>query len=152
MQGVEQDGAAWVTLAEAARRDGVSIDTVRRRMKRGELEARQVPTRHGLAWQVRLGELQGGVPTVGEPPMQPAQGVDSTELVRLVRDQQQTIMELSGRVGYLQAELTQARERILALEAPKAEPVAVEPVAATEAVPEPATRPWWRRMWRAVQV
>ena len=81
-----QDGAdpdGWLTLAEAARRAGCSIDTLLRRLKRGELEARQVPTRHGLAWQVRLGEL----PTVGNDPMQPAQPVETAELVRLVRDQ-----------------------------------------------------------------
>jgi hypothetical protein len=56
--------------------------------------------------------------------------------------------ELYGRLGYLQAELTQARERILALEAPK-EPIAPPPPAGAifrplPAEPEPPRRPWWR--------
>lgn len=47
----------WVTLAEAAQHWGLSVDTVRRRIKRGELSARQVATKHGPAYQVRLGSL-----------------------------------------------------------------------------------------------
>jgi len=48
----------------------------------------------------------------------------------------QQLMEVAGRVGFLQAELGQARERILALEAPKPEPVPVEPSAEPVAAPE----------------
>ena len=137
----EQDAAnGWLTLAEAARRVGCSIDTVRRRLKRGELESRQVAARHGLAWQVRLSGLQ----TVGGDPAQPAQSPGVAELVRLVGDQQQTILELSGRCGFLQAQVQQLRA---ALEAPKAAEMAQEPTPDHEAAPEPVTRPWWR-FWR----
>jgi hypothetical protein len=56
--------------------------------------------------------------------------------------------ELYGRLGYMQAELAQARERILALEAPK-EPIAPPPPAGAifrplPTEPEPPRRPWWR--------
>jgi hypothetical protein len=65
-------------------------------------------------------------------------------MIDLVERQQQTIMELSGRVGFYQAQVEQLREQ-LALEAPKAGPVDAEPTAAAEAAAAPATRPWWRR-------
>jgi excisionase family DNA binding protein len=149
-----QEGAEGLTLAEAAARLGVSTDTVRRRIKRGELGARQVQTKFGPAWEVLPGAAPEGLPPPsngvhgsapgsssslpGAAPA-PAQGV--TELVALVERQQQTIMELSGRVGFYQAQVEQLREQ-LALEAPKADPA---PVA--EAAPGEQGRPWWRRVF-----
>jgi excisionase family DNA binding protein len=50
-------GTRWYTLAEAAPVLGVSVDTVRRRLKRGEIEARQVHTQHGPTWEVCLALL-----------------------------------------------------------------------------------------------
>ena len=44
----------WVFLPDAARRLGLAPQTIRRKLKRGELESRQVPTRTGPAYQVRL--------------------------------------------------------------------------------------------------
>lgn len=43
-----------VPIAEAARRLGVSADTVRRRLKRGELEGEQHPTAQGFTWLVAM--------------------------------------------------------------------------------------------------
>jgi hypothetical protein len=48
-------------------------------------------------------------------------------------------MELAGRCGFLQAELAGARDRILALEAPKDATAVAEPDP-----PAPPPRPWWR--------
>jgi hypothetical protein len=44
----------WLPLSAVAERLGLSIHAVRRRVHAGELPARQVRTRYGLAWQVRL--------------------------------------------------------------------------------------------------
>src|SRR2546430_1477912 len=44
----------WLTLAEASGQLGISLDAARRRMRRGEFQRRQVRTRHGITWQVRL--------------------------------------------------------------------------------------------------
>ena len=46
--------AERVTIREAAQRLGVSPDTVRRRMQRGELEAIQEPRPQGFVWMVEL--------------------------------------------------------------------------------------------------
>ena len=64
----DEQGGTWVTVAEAAPMLGVSIDTVRRRLKRGELQARLVHTQHGPTWEVCLGIMQGDAPTGGSAP------------------------------------------------------------------------------------
>jgi hypothetical protein len=49
----------WVTLAEAAGQLGVSVVTLRRRLREGRFEAKQIPTRYGAAWIVKIGDLTG---------------------------------------------------------------------------------------------
>jgi hypothetical protein len=43
-----------VSMAEAAQLLGLSIDTVRRRLHRGELQGRQEPTAQGFRWWVAV--------------------------------------------------------------------------------------------------
>jgi hypothetical protein len=43
-----------VSMAEAAQLLGLSIDTVRRRLHRGELQGRQEPTAQGFRWWVKV--------------------------------------------------------------------------------------------------
>lgn len=52
----------YVPLAEAARVLGVSIDVLRKRCRRGEVDARQVQRPQGIAWEVWLtdAELEAG--------------------------------------------------------------------------------------------
>jgi hypothetical protein len=51
----------WLTLNEAADALGVSVHSVRRRARAGQLVARQVPTDRGPAWRVLLHpDAQGG--------------------------------------------------------------------------------------------
>lgn len=50
-----------VPIAEAARRLGVSADTVRRRLKRGELEGEQHPTAQGFTWLVAMPAGSGAI-------------------------------------------------------------------------------------------
>jgi hypothetical protein len=78
--------AETVTIATAAERLGISQDTVRRRIHRGELRAQQAPTPQGFVWQVELGESGPDAPPVApdpppaahepEPPPTPAQPVE----------------------------------------------------------------------------
>lgn len=48
-----------LTLREAARRLGVSVPTLRRRIRRGELSAVRVPGRYGEQLEVTLSDLEG---------------------------------------------------------------------------------------------
>ena len=56
----------WLPLSSAAARLGLSIHAVRRRVHAGEMPARQVRGRYGLAWQVRLDGKHEGSATVAQ--------------------------------------------------------------------------------------
>jgi excisionase family DNA binding protein len=161
----EVDG--WLTLAEAAEKLSVSIDTVRRRLHRGELIAKEEITRFGKAWRVKLEDVPSpqhsatqGVPTPeqvvpsGEQNgvHSPGQGVDAQgmlELVQLIKELQlkaetaamwqARAMVLEEQLGYTRLQLSHAHETIKALEAPKAE------VAKQREGPSGVDqKPWWR--------
>lgn len=122
----------WVTIAEAAKRLGVSVDTVRRRVKDGSLTSQQVQRPQGYTWQIFLADAQQS-----DAPTQQSLG----ELVSLVRDLQKENRDLAGQLGYLQAQLQAAQEEVRMLRAPEV-PLVVE-----QAPENPARRVWWA-FWR----
>jgi excisionase family DNA binding protein len=153
----------WLTLAVAAEKLGVSVDTVRRRLHRGELIAKEELTRFGKAWRVQLDEL----PSAGQSPTQdlptaeqngvhsPGQGVDGPgmlELVQLIKELQlkaetaamwqARAMVLEEQLGHTRLQLTQAYETLKALEAPKL----LEDDIKEE--PPPESESWWGTWWR----
>jgi hypothetical protein len=95
------DPDGWLTLAEGARRLGVSLDTLRRRVKRDQVEARKVPTRNGPAWRVRVDLIDAPWPDAA-----PAVATDLTQLVRDILEQNARLAE---EVGSLRAQLAAAR-------------------------------------------
>jgi excisionase family DNA binding protein len=164
---VEAGSGRWFTIAEAAPLLGVSVDTVRRRIKRKQLEARQVHTQYGPAWEVCLGDVQGGSPRLPTQDAQgPAESAAILEALRLVDRLQHDNRELAGQVGYLRAQLDAARQTIRALEAPNPQespitqnlgPISPDPTPEPSEPPSPAPlpptpngrgrAPWWRRRW-----
>ncbi len=80
-----------VPIREAALRLGVSPDTVRRRMKAGELRGEKQPTPQGFVWHV---ELPADAPSL-EAAAVDALGGDDVELVRL-RAQVEGLEALAG--------------------------------------------------------
>jgi excisionase family DNA binding protein len=134
-------GTRWYTIAEAAPVLGVSVDTVRRRLKRGELEARQVHTQHGPTWEVCLGiastEHQDAVQGSANGAQGYAEGVAGpgmVQLVALVDRLQQENRVLAGQVGFLTAQLSVAEDRLALAAAPQLPPDA-------PTVPEPDEPP-----------
>ncbi len=91
------DGTRWGTLAEVAGAYGVSVDTIRRRMKRGELETRRHQTPQGFKWlavmpEPALTETAQNVPGSPRTNETAAQGVtvvehDREELVATLRQE-----------------------------------------------------------------
>jgi len=155
-----QEAAEGLTLAEAAARLGVSTDTVRRRIKRGDVSARQEQTKFGPAWVVLLGTApvpsngahgSASPPGSSAPSVAPAPTAGMSELVNLVDKLQHEKAELAAQNGFLQARLQLLQDQLeraqLALEAPKPEPVTVEPTPELEAAPEGEAKPWWK-FWR----
>jgi predicted ArsR family transcriptional regulator len=151
----------WLSLEEAAQQLGVSVHAVRRRLKRGDIAARQVSTRYGPAWQVSL----NGAVTLAQDSREPDASVSSplrepndrlSGLVGLVERQQRQIVDNASAAAMWQAraemlagELAAAREQ-LALMAPKVEPQAeaehVFSTAVEETPPAPPRRPWYQRL------
>jgi len=107
-----------VSVGEAARRLGVSTDTIRRRIGKGELIAHQEPTPQGFRWEVEL-QLND----------QPMNGYDSNleALVTTLQAQVQT-----------QGEELDARRR-------EVQELHVLLQTAQTALVAPQSRPWWRR-------
>lgn len=66
-----------LTIGEAAERLGISPDTVRRRLKRGELEGEQEQTAQGFIWRIVLPK------TPDEPEPEAAEPQGSIELALL---------------------------------------------------------------------
>lgn len=93
----QERGQTWAPLAEVAAAYGVSVDTIRRRMKRGELEARRQQTPQGFKWLTVLPEpetTETATNTPGSPRTNEtaAQGVtvvehDREELVATLRQE-----------------------------------------------------------------
>lgn len=46
--------SGWVSINQAAKQLGVSPDTIRRRLKRGELQGTQTRTPQGFVWQIEV--------------------------------------------------------------------------------------------------
>lgn len=150
-----------VSIDQAAILLGLSVTTIRRRIRKGGLPAEKIDGPHGPEYRVHLEQGQRATvvaePTQGQATRVPThdQGADHGHLStlvavvdRLTADNaklQDERSQLFGRLGFLEAELRQAREQIRQLTAP-----------APDAVPDvgtmaPATTPdrwaWWR-FWR----
>jgi excisionase family DNA binding protein len=158
MQTAQANGIAerWVTIAEAADALGVSIDTVRRRIKRGEVAHRQTRTPAGFRYEIRLdgsprsdaevGGHVGGVST------QAAQALEAGHLAQLVRDfqaealrQTQAAAMWQARAEFLASQLEEAQQQVRALEAPKlAAPLPTQSAEVGQAPGQEPRRPWWR--------
>lgn len=121
-----------VTKREAARCLGVSIDTIERRLKRGELRGHKEHRPHGLTWLVELPEdtvtpgTNGAVPPAdasGNPPAgAPGGSLDLGELVGVLQEQ---LSAKDNQIRELHVLLQQAQEQV------------------NRMLPAPQTRRWW---------
>ena len=122
---------AAVTIQEAAQHLGVSQDTVRRRIRKDELQARQTPTPQGFRWLVELEEDAPAAPTPTHRPdiggAQVEDGQDLRELVTILYSQ------LQLREEELMARRREVQELHVLLQ--------------QKALPEAVGRPWWQ-FWR----
>ncbi len=152
--------AETLTVREAAERFGVSKDTIRRRIKSGELQAVPIDTAQGFEWRILLGgdgaadlgstaaqpdsddaQVRSTAAEVGSGstqghPLQDERLDKALDLVEKLQGDYATIhkenLELAARCGYLQARLEAAERQVLALSPPME--------------PERPKAPWWRRM------
>ena len=154
-----------VPIREAALRLGVSPDTVRRRMKAGEMAAEKRPTPQGGQWFV---EMPGDAPSLEAAAVE-ALGGDDVELVRLraqaeglealvaeLRSERDAWREQAARsddaAGQLRVLLQQAQAFAQALPATtgRLDEEGGQPAASQGQAPprdgrEIQRRPWWKR-------
>lgn len=162
------EGKTWAPLAEVAAAYGVSIDTIRRRMRRGEIEGRREQTPQGFRWLAPLPETveRNAVP---DAPGSPERGESAAhELAIIQRERDELIETLRHELAIRNREITRLHEVIAsqaaALQAqapalaaragpasgtgdpaPTAAPAEqIRPAAST--VEPSAPRPWWRRL------
>jgi len=109
-----------VSVGEAARRLGVSTDTIRRRIGKGELLAHREPTPQGFRWEIELGP--------DDQPLNSHEG-NTGALVTILQAQVQA-----------QAEELDARRR-------EVQELHVLLQTAQAALGAPERRPWWR-LWK----
>jgi excisionase family DNA binding protein len=143
-----------VTIADAAHRLGVSDDTIRRRVKAGDLAARR--DEHGRLWIPVDDDQAAATPaessaTAPRPPDRDRDLLLSTitaerdrlaEHVRFLAEQLDRATRAQGELREL---LAREQRRTLALPAP-AEHVPQDAPHTAEHRP-----PWWRRLWRGTE-
>lgn len=144
-----------LSIDQTAAALGLSVTTVRRRIKRGDLRAIKADGPHGPEYRVILDHPDDSQsPTVASGYRRDngrSVGTDNPSLdslITLVKDLtnqnarlQDERAELYGRVGFLQAKLQEAEGQVKLLAAPALD-------TAPQASESPATRaPWWQ-FWR----
>jgi hypothetical protein len=140
-----------VTKKEAAELLGVSVDTIERRIKRGELKGHKESRPQGLTWLVEMPQGNGrAVPHVdvqGNPPASPPQAEPRRleELVATLQTQvavQQKQIEKQGEAYQWQLE---AKDKQLEAKDRQIEQLHVLLQQAQAALPVPReNRSWWR--------
>jgi hypothetical protein len=157
---------AWVSMAQAASCLGVSVDTIRRRLHRGELQGKQKPISQGFAWLIEIPDEvieAGGRQDSSQPgarlestesqgctqidanldaTQQQGQREDSSHLAATLAAENALLRELvetqRGQLQVLQGELEAKRRDIQELH------VLLQRSQDRRALLEPKTRRWWQ--------
>ena len=120
-----------VSITDAAAILKVSVDTVRRRIKQGDLKARKVASPHGEIYLVKIPD--GIVPVQSEPP---AKDANLTEA--------ETIESMKKTISVLESELDARRREVQELHVLLQQAQKHLPPTKTKSTPNKTS--WWRRM------
>jgi DNA repair exonuclease SbcCD ATPase subunit len=148
----------WVPKEEAARLLGVSIDTVERKLKRGELNGKQDPRPRGWRWLVEIPQDVATAETSAAPVSTPANAPADAhanepealrELIDTVKDEVAELRrQLQSQAESYQQQL-EAKDQQLEAKDKQIEQLHVLLQQAQAALPAPRdNRPWWQRLWR----
>jgi hypothetical protein len=139
---------ALLTITEASHQLGVSVHTLKRRLKRGEIEGQQQTTPQGFVWlievpdeapKVDVGTSDGDHIPVNAPcgTLDGIPNATQRELHRM----EEFIESLKGEVSTLRSQLETKDRQIGELH------VLLQQAQAALPVPRD-NRPWWQRLWR----
>src|ERR671914_1826558 len=143
-----------VSIAEAGHRLGGSQDTVRKRLRLGELTGTQVRAPGGFRWMVELPDDVPGVETKKNGNKEPEDREDQSlaELVAAlsarVEGQQDLIEALQSQIQ-AQKDQLEAKDKQIEARAREVEQLHVLLQHAQAALPEPKEnhQSWWQRLW-----
>ena len=146
-----------VSMAEAAQLLGLSVDTVRRRLHRGELQGRQEPTAQGFRWWIEVPDQvdpshKSGAATLGQNGSYSGATLedvssatsDNSGATLASPSDPQALREV---IDVLQAQV-KAQQEQLAVKDQQIQQLHILLQQGQIALPEPRERrPWWR-FWR----
>jgi hypothetical protein len=136
-----------VTMTEAARRLDVTVETVKRRLRRGELQGQKQPRPQGFTWLIEMPEDTGDLDST--PSVTPSDTPTSNPEVHRLEDMISLLQkelditreELEHQRSVYQSELVSKNKQI--------EQLHILLQQAQAALPAPRNnRPWWQRLWR----
>ncbi len=121
-----------VSIPEAAKRLGVTQDTIRRRIRKGELAAYQEPRPQGYVWLVDVPEEELSAEEPSNPDFK-----EETSEVQLLKEMMELLREeLKTKDRQLEAREREVQElHVLLQQSQTALPAAGD------------NRSWWRRLW-----
>lgn len=130
-----------LTVPEAAKRLGVSTDTIKRRLRRGELQGKKKPTAQGHVWLIEVDDDDEG----GELRDATAAAIGAKdETIAVLRQQ---LDARTREVERLHILLQQALQRP-ALPAPPTDQEEPPPLLVQAPGQAPQRPPWWARWWQ----
>jgi hypothetical protein len=139
---------ALLTITEASHQLGVSVHTLKHRLKRGEIEGQQQTTPQGFVWLIEVPD-EAPKADVGTPdgsddvPVDVACGTSAdipNATLRELHRMEEFIESLKDEVSTLRSQLETKDRQIGELH--------VLLQQAQAALPPPRdNRPWWRRVW-----
>jgi hypothetical protein len=138
---------AKVSIAEAGHRLGISQDTVRKRLRLGELTGTQIRAPGGFRWMVELPDDVPGAETKKNGNKEPVDREDQS-LPELVAALSATVEGQQELIEALQSQI-QAQKDQLESRGREVQELHVLLQQAQAALPAPRdNRPWWQRLWR----
>ncbi len=155
--GEQAEGGTWVAVRDAAALLHVSVDTVKRRMHRGDLPRRRETIPQGFRWLVRIDPPQTEAPASPQTNELPSHGLDvpvaSPDVVGALLNELQVRNQEIALLHETIAALTRAVEQRGALIAgptettPETAPMAPGSTETNESQPT-GIWTWVRRVWR----
>jgi hypothetical protein len=133
-----------VSMTEAAQRMGVSTDTIKRRLRRGELKGRKQPRPQGFTWLIELeAECERGNGTKASTQAETSARTDAR--MGAVERLEELIASLQSQVASQQEQLVVKDHQIETKDRQISE---LHVLLQQVALPAPRNnRPWWRRWW-----
>ncbi len=126
-----------VSLPEAAQRLGVSVDTVKRRLRRGEMKGQRVPRPQGYTWLIELQDNQAD--SMADSTASSTAELDAATIE--VLNLREMLAMAQSQIATQQEELVSKNKQI--------EQLHVLLQQAQAALPAPRdSHPWWQRLWR----